>query len=42
MPKAPARRAALRGLCQELCFKRRGALLPEKYIGENHLFLWFA
>ncbi len=42
LPKAPAPRAALRNICQELCFKRRGALLPEKDIGENHLFLRLA
>ena len=40
LPKASAKRKALRKICQDLCAKRGGALLPdEKDIGENHLFL---
>jgi hypothetical protein len=39
MPKAPSKRKAVRRLCQELCDKRAGALLPDKDIGESHLFI---
>ncbi len=40
LPKASAERKALRRICQDLCVKRGGALLPdEKDIGESHLFL---
>jgi hypothetical protein len=40
LPKASAKRKALRKICQDLCDKRGGALLPdEKDIGESHLFL---
>ncbi len=40
LPKAPAKRMKLRKICQDLCAKRGGALLPdEKDMGESHLFL---
>jgi hypothetical protein len=40
LPKASAKRKALRRICQDLCAKRGGAMLPnEKDIGESHLFL---
>ena len=40
LPKASAKRKALRKICQDLCAKRGGALLPdEKDIGESHLFI---
>jgi len=40
MPKASAKRKALRKICQKLCAKRGGAFLPdEKDMGENHLFI---
>jgi hypothetical protein len=40
LPKASAKRKALRKICQDLCAKRGGALLPdEKDMGENHLFI---
>jgi len=40
LPKAPAKRKALRKICQELCAKRGGAFLPdEKDMGESHLFI---
>ena len=40
LPKAPAKRKALRKICQDLCAKRGGALLPdEKDMGESHLFI---
>jgi hypothetical protein len=40
LPKASAKRKALRKMCQDLCAKRGGALLPdEKDMGESHLFI---
>ncbi len=40
LPKASAKRKTLRRICQDLCAKRGGALLPdEKDMGESHLFL---
>ena len=40
LPKASAKRQALRKICQDLCVKRGGALLPdEKDMGESHLFI---
>jgi hypothetical protein len=40
LPKASAKRKTLRKICQDLCAKRGGALLPdEKDMGESHLFL---
>ena len=40
LPKAPAKRKALRKICQNLCAKRGGAFLPdEKDMGESHLFI---
>jgi len=40
LPKASARRKALRRICQDLCAKRGGAMLPdEKDMGESHLFI---
>jgi hypothetical protein len=40
LPKTLAKRKALRRICQELCDKRGGAMLPdEKDMGESHLFL---
>jgi hypothetical protein len=40
LPKASARRKALRKICQDLCAKRGGAFLPdEKDMGESHLFI---
>ena len=40
LPKASAKRKALRKICQDLCAKRGGALLPdEKDMGESHLFI---
>jgi len=37
--KTPLKRKALRKLCREFLHKRGGAMLPEKDIGESHLFL---
>jgi hypothetical protein len=40
LPKASTKRKMLRKICQDLCAKRGGALLPdEKEMGESHLFL---
>ena len=40
LPKAPAKRKALRKICLDLCAKRGGAMLPdEKDMGESHLFI---
>jgi hypothetical protein len=40
LPKTPAKRKALRKICQDLCAKRGGALLPDEGdIGESHLFM---
>ena len=40
LPKASVKRKALRRICQDLCAKRGGALLPdEKDMGESHLFI---
>ena len=42
LPKAPSKRKTVRKLCQDLCDKRDGALLPDKDIGESHLFIRLA
>ncbi len=40
LPKTPAKRTALRKICQEMCARRGGAFLPdEKDMGESHLFI---
>ena len=40
LPMASAKRKTLRKICQNLCAKRGGALLPdEKDMGESHLFI---
>jgi hypothetical protein len=40
LPKASVKRKKLRKICQDLCAKRGGALLPdENDMGESHLFL---
>ncbi|MGA3282908.1 MAG: hypothetical protein ABSD57_00415 [Verrucomicrobiota bacterium] len=40
LPKASAKRKALRKICQDLCAQRGGAMLPdEKDMGESHLFI---
>jgi hypothetical protein len=42
LPKVSAKRKVLRKMCQDLCDKRSGALLPDqKDIGESHLFVNF-
>jgi hypothetical protein len=42
LPGTPSKRKALRKLCQDLCDQRDGALLPDKDIGESHLFMRLA
>jgi hypothetical protein len=39
LPKASSKRKAVRKLCQDLCDERGGALLPDKDMGESHLFI---
>jgi hypothetical protein len=39
LPQMRSKRKALRKLCQDLCDQRGGALLPDKDMGEDHLFL---
>jgi hypothetical protein len=40
LPKTPSKRRKLRMICQKLCIKRGGAMVPdEKDIGESHLFV---
>lgn len=39
LPRMPSKRKALRKLCQDFCDQRDGALLPDKDMGESHLFL---
>jgi hypothetical protein len=39
LPKVSARRKLLRHLCEQLCRQNQAAMLPEKDIGENFLFL---
>jgi len=42
LPKSKPKRAALRKICQDCCQRRHGACLPEKDIGETHLYLMLA
>jgi hypothetical protein len=39
LPKALVKRRKLRIICQALCNKRGGAMLPDKEMGESHLFI---
>jgi hypothetical protein len=39
LPSTPSKRKAVRKLCQDLCEKRDVAMLPEKEMGESHLFV---
>jgi len=42
LPHSKSERAALRKICQNFCKRRRGACLPQKDIGETHLYLMLA
>lgn len=42
LPKALSKRKVLRKLCQSFCDRRDGALLPDKDMGESHLFIRLA
>lgn len=39
LPKASAQRKSLRKLCEPLCRQNQAAMMPEKDIGENYLYL---
>jgi len=39
VPLSPSKRKAVRKLCKDLCEKRDVAMLPEKEMGESHLFV---
>ncbi|HUZ06304.1 MAG TPA: hypothetical protein VMV89_02325, partial [Candidatus Paceibacterota bacterium] len=39
LPQMRSKRKTLRKLCQDFCDRRGGALLPDKDMGEDHLFL---
>jgi hypothetical protein len=39
LPRMPSKRKAVRKLCQDFCDKRGGAMLPDKDMGESHLFM---
>jgi hypothetical protein len=42
LPKTPVGRLALRKICRTFCCRRGGVMLPDKDIGESHLFLRLA
>ena len=42
LPSSKSKRSALRNLCQGFCQKRGGAVMPEKDLGESHLYLMLA
>ncbi len=42
LPKSKLKRMALRNICRNFCAKRGGAALPDKEIGETHLYLMLA
>ena len=39
LPQSKSKRARLRKICRDFCRRRGGAVLPEKDIGETHLYL---
>jgi hypothetical protein len=41
-PDAKVKRRTLRKVCQEFCARRGGATLPERELGETHLYLMLA
>lgn len=41
-PRTRSKRAALRKVCRDFCARRGGAALPEKEIGESHLYMMLA
>jgi hypothetical protein len=42
LPKAPAKRKAIRKVCAQLEKRKLGAVQPDVDIGETHLFLSLA
>lgn len=42
LPKSKPKRAVLRKTCRDFCARRGGAALPEKEIGETHLYMMLA
>ena len=42
LPAASSKRKSLRKLCQDFCDRRGGAMLPDKEMGESHLFIRLA
>jgi MORN repeat variant len=42
LPTASSKRKSLRKLCQDFCDRRGGAMLPDKEMGESHLFIRLA
>ena len=42
LPRSKSKRAALRRICRHFCKRRGGAALPERDIGETHLWLMLA
>ena len=42
LPGKPAQRRAIRKICQDFCVRKGGAMLPEKEMGEAHLFMRLA
>jgi antitoxin component YwqK of YwqJK toxin-antitoxin module len=42
LPKSKSKRAMLRKVCRDFCRRRGGASLPDKDIGETHLYLMLA
>jgi len=42
LPQLKPKRAVLRRICRDFCRKRGGAALPEKDMGETHLYLMLA
>jgi hypothetical protein len=42
LPRSKSKRATLRKICMDFCRRRGGATLPEKDIGETHLYLMLA
>ena len=42
LPEPSSKRKPLRMLCQDFCNRRGGAMLPDKDMGESHLFIRLA
>jgi len=42
LPGTPSKRRTVRRLCENFCRRRDGAMLPDKDLGESHLFMRLA